>query len=131
MARRIQNPYETKKFKALQDKWYKKLESKGFEDIEDTRHADRPLKRWHGLDFKSKAKSPDVFLATQSYFQKASELLNTHTFDTMEQRRVWELHAEGLSTREIVRKLKEENIKASKTKIITIINQIASIAGIK
>lgn len=43
------NPNESSSFKKLQAKWYAKLKKDGFEDQEDERYPERPLKRHTGL----------------------------------------------------------------------------------
>lgn len=39
-------------FESLQDYWYNKLRAVGFQDIEDYKQADRPLKKWSGISIE-------------------------------------------------------------------------------
>ena len=90
--------------KALIDKWYDKLEAAGFEDIEE-RHSPREmLKRKHNHDFKKI--EPDMYEAKRFYFQEAADMLNWHKFRNARERKIWALHAEGLSVREVATKIK-------------------------
>lgn len=92
-------------FKALQDKWYDKLATKGFEDIEE-RHSPREmLKCWHNTWFQSRG-TPDQIAKQGLYYQMATDMLNTYEFADKLDRRIWELHANGASVREIAKIVK-------------------------
>ena len=49
----MSNPFNTKAFKALQEKWYKKAKDSGFEDAEDATNDNSPLKAWHDQYFRA------------------------------------------------------------------------------
>lgn len=83
----------SKKFKELKTKWYKKLEKSGFNDIEQ---ANGNLKDFHSFRFKSK-KIKNVFFETQRYYELASQLLHTYPFPDRTSKKIWKLHASGES----------------------------------
>ena len=96
--------YEKPSFKEAEAQWYKKLKDEGFQDIEDTSRDDRPLKVWDRSYF---LKLDDLsFAAKQSYYRQASNFLEQHDFKNEVQRRIWELHTEGISRRDIASKIK-------------------------
>jgi hypothetical protein len=97
-------PCNKKGFKELQRIWYEKIKEKGFEDIEDTKNPERPLKCWHSFKFKLK---PIVQTnAQKDFFEMASGLLHSFHFKTKHYRKIWRLFCEGQKEREIARKLK-------------------------
>lgn len=91
--------YNSKEFKELQAEWNKKLEQSGHKEIEDYDHPDVPLKRWDSL--KLKRWHPDVFLAKQTYYSKAQEMVDTFPFESELDKTVWHMHSEGYVAREI------------------------------
>ncbi len=97
--------FKTKKFKDLQAKWYKKLADKGFEDIEDNKYEEPKLKAYHYLRFKTL--EPDVHAARAKYYENCRGVLVNHRFKRALDRRIWELHTEGLSLREIETEIKQ------------------------
>ena len=88
-------------FKKLKDKWYKKLEQNGFEDIELS-HRDS-LIRWHHADFQY-FYSPESFRQKEYYFYLANQFLNQYQFESEVEKKIWQLHSEGMGCREIYRK---------------------------
>lgn len=110
--------------KKLQQHWYDRLKEDGFEDIEDTRHPKSPLKAWHS--YKWKHVSPDLIMAKQVYYDKAAELLNTYEFENHTHRIIWELHIDGLSTREIAAKILGFETTYKRAQVGNIVALIAS-----
>jgi hypothetical protein len=104
-----QSPFKTKKFKKLFDKWNKKLVESGHDEIEDFSLPEPPLKSWD--NFKFKKPSPEQFDAKQSYFQSARTLLEIYEFESEIHRKIWELHSEGFSIRQIVTKINKKKFK--------------------
>lgn len=96
------NPYNSKDFKKLQAVWEKKLEQSGFEDIEQ---ADGNLKTWHSEWYKYRS-GLEVDMGREEYYRHAGYFLYEYQFKNEMERRIWELHAEGLSIRNIVIALK-------------------------
>lgn len=111
--------------KKLQREWYKKLKDEdGFEDIEDTNHPGMPLKTWHSHKWKNTP--PEKFAATEIYYDKARELLNTYEFESPTHLKIWELHCDGLSKRKIEKVLSQEAESYKRESIGLIIQLIAS-----
>jgi hypothetical protein len=76
--------------------WYEKLRSTGFQDIEQT---DGNLKSWECHVWAKRSQS--TLDAKQQYFSRARELLEAYRFDNPTHKRIWELHCDGLSSRQI------------------------------
>lgn len=92
----------SKQFKDLQAKWYEKLAEEGFQEIENVRTGQ--LKQWsmHYVQCKrDKDFALNLIQETNQYFHSAQTVLNDYQFKTERERRIWELHCEGLSTRQI------------------------------
>lgn len=98
--------FKTTKFKQLRDKWYKKLEKIGFQDIEDNKYEEPKLKVYDYLKFKTIG--PDLHEAKAKYYANCRDVLNKNVFETKLHRRIWELHTDGLSLREIEKAIKNE-----------------------
>jgi hypothetical protein len=111
-----QSPFKTKKFLDLQDKWYNKLKKKGFNDIEDTTLPEPPLKSWD--NFRYKKVTPEEYEAKTKYYSNCRDILLTYRFSRALHKRIWELHSEGLSLREIEREIKDKYKKDTINKII-------------
>jgi len=90
-------------FKALQKKWYKKLEKSGFEDAE---RPDGNLK-WWASRFDRKWYNPTADAAKEAYYRFAGQFLHGHTFEDPMEREIWALHSEGVSMRNIVKTLRK------------------------
>ena len=106
-------PKPTKEFLALQKLWDKKLAASGFEDIEQ---RDGNLKTWASL-FTRGATADVTVEAKQEYFRAAGHFLHRHRFTAFE-KKVWALHAEGLSVRNVVISLKDNfGIKTYKRQV--------------
>lgn len=111
--------YEGAEFKKLQKKWYKKLEKSGFEEAEDVDSVEEFMLRWHDKDIKAKG-TWDQLVARAAYYQTAeAHALDGH-FDTALDKRIWTLHAQGLTVREIAQKVKT----ITKTPVHTVVLKI-------
>lgn len=99
----LSSQYKTKKFKKLKDEWYKKLEKDGFVDAED---GDL-LKEWQSAYFQIRHE-PEIFSIQQSYYYEASHFLNIFAFPSELEKKIWALHVEGKSYREIALMLKAD-----------------------
>lgn len=103
-------------FKHLEKLWYGKLKEEGFDDIECTHHSKRLLKEWD-FNFFRNTFNPLKYESTLSYYSQAREFLVHENililigvivpspFKSAIQRKVWELHCEGYSEREIAEKI--------------------------
>jgi len=100
----MSNPFKSAKFKKLQNEWYDKLEKSGFEDIEERNSHHEMLKRWHSFDFPKK--DQEKVEQQRQYFLDAAWFLTHFKGFKRFERRVWTLHTDGLSLREIAARLK-------------------------
>jgi hypothetical protein len=96
--------YETPEFMKLNEKWNKKLEKAGFEDIEEFNSPKELLKAWHNTRFAAKY-TLNMFDETREYYLAAANLLNTFTFKNHRDRKIWTMHSEGIPERHIAQKL--------------------------
>jgi len=99
---------KTKEFNKLQEKWYKKLKDKGFDDIET---SDGRLKKWASSHIKRQIleNGLDVTLslinAKTEYFRAAESFLYDHKFSSSYEKRIWKMHTEGKTIRGIAKVL--------------------------
>jgi hypothetical protein len=115
--------YNSKEFKKLQSKWYKKLADAGFEDIEQ---EDGNLKRWASSVFKSRY-DPTLFAAKEEYYRLAGQFLHDHVFDTRVEKMIWERHTAGISQEDIHLQLKARGIKIGHCRVTDIVMKLARI----
>ena len=94
------NLYNNEKFNRLKEKWYKKLEKSGFEDIEQD---DKTLKIWSSR-FANK-KSIYSWQAKATYYQMAVSFLEDYKFDSKKERMIWQYHSEGFGAKDTAEKL--------------------------
>src|SRR5882672_4335109 len=97
---------EAKKLKALQAEWYKKLKESGFVEIEDTKSG--ALKEWSGHYVQGKRDKDfarDLIREVDTYFHSARSLLHGFSFGCSRDKRIWNLHCNGLSTRQIASRI--------------------------
>ncbi len=111
------NP-KSKEYKALQATWDAKLKKSGFVDIEQ---RDGNLKRWDG-DKIPRRLSNLKFQVQAEFYRSAGMFLHEHTFVTSSEKNVWALFAEGLTVRDISKKLKK-----SKWNIHTTIQRLTKV----
>ncbi len=122
MQRNPQEPslsqFNSKSFKKLKREWYDKLKASGFEELEtegeenDKAESVPFMKHWTCTKFR--AANKELYQAKIDYFSHATEILNTHDFESDLEKEVWELHTEGFSYREIGIKLKDKKINKDK-----------------
>jgi hypothetical protein len=108
--------------KTLQNKWNKLLKKSGFEDIEDSNGL---LKEWSRKLFQVKGKYIENLTkqgAKEEYYRLAGHFLYDYKGFEPTSRYIWELHANGMSMREIVQKIK----RPSKSTIGTIIKNLSN-----
>ncbi len=91
-------------FQALQAEWDKKLEESGFDDKEQ---RDGRLKSW---SLKYKNSDPSMCQAKQEYYRAAGHFLHEYEFEYPVERRIWELHSQGVSRPPIVQILRDEGL---------------------
>ena len=110
--------HKTPAFKKLNEKWKKKLEKSGFDDIEqDEEH----LKLLHSTQFYRARANEQAggIQAKMDYYHLTTQFLNEYSFETAQDKRIWEEHDKGLKVPEIVKelKIKTSTVKATVTKL--------------
>jgi hypothetical protein len=118
--------FNTKEFKSLKSKWYKKLAKSGFEDIEGNEeyfNASDTFTR-HSSRYRD---SVQRFEAKQEYYRLAGHFLYDHKFSSTLEKMIWQLHSEGLSIREITKKLQDRNVATHKNKVHETLQQLKTI----
>lgn len=120
------NRDQSSDFKKLQNEWYQKLKDDGFEDIEDTRSPQRYLKTWHASYFQCRY-TEDLFQIKEEYYRRRRTFLHEYPFKNKNHERIWQLHSDAISMREIASILKEEGMKMNKDQINQIIFQYQKI----
>lgn len=113
----------TKEFLKLQAEWDKKLKDSGFNDAEQ---RDGNLKTWSSL-FTRQTTADISMEAKQEYYRAAGHFLYSHQFTAFE-RKIWELHVEGISIRDIVITLKScSNIDTYKRQVHETVQRLAKL----
>jgi hypothetical protein len=93
--------YKTKMFQKLNAEWANRLAKSGFRDIDpNDNESITPQK------FRDPGRQ--TLVGTRGYSDLCQHVLKEHTFKTELHRRVFELHSEGKSRREIVLIVKRE-----------------------
>lgn len=88
--------YGTAEFQRLQAEWRKRLKASGFMDLEDDRGVLREDRSSHGdLRVLSTEDSP----VRAAYFVLVGRWHHVRVWSSRMQRRLWELHAEGVGIR--------------------------------
>jgi hypothetical protein len=114
--------HKSKKFKALQKVWYDKLKKDGFSDIEQ---EDGKLKAWSS-SFTALAKNTVLREAKTEYYRLVGQFLYDHEFDNALEKYVWELHAEAMGSRGIVKKLRSMGAKVTDKMVLKTIRRLVA-----
>ena len=93
---------QTGEFKALQDKWYEKLKRNGFKDIEQGEEYGRMLLPFNSERF---ATNKEYNRDKEQYYRLAGQFLHSYKFKNHTEMRIWELHSQGVSVRNIAKKM--------------------------
>ena len=123
-------PRQTKDFTKLQKVWYKRLKQAGFTDIEydaDTLinySSSKLAMRLNGASRDTKIKLDAL---TEEYYRMAGHFIYDHTFKNEIELDIWTLHAEGLSFRDIAKRVTTKHYRANKDKINIIIKELAAL----
>lgn len=100
----------SKEFKEVETAWYKKLKEAGFDDIENQETHD--LKKYsNNLFFKHSSRDVGVvhkFVYVRRYFELAAQFVGSPEYlacisKNPKYARVWEMHADGRTYREIAK----------------------------
>lgn len=100
-------------FKKLKAKWYRKLKKSGFEDIEDIDSPKEFLIKWHSKCFQSH-NTPEEFKERVKYFEQRTYFATAYTFSSPLEERVWCLHSDGYTYREIAKMTDSNKDKVNK-----------------
>jgi hypothetical protein len=112
---------EKKRFQKLKKTWYDKIAKDGFTDIEN---IDGSLKtEVHPRTFAAVMKTKQ---STLDYYEGATRFLNTHFFSSSENRKIWEMHCEGMGAVRISKKL-----HIPKSRVHNILFEYKHLAGIE
>ena len=114
-------PSKVKNFKSLRDEWYQILKEDGFNDIEQT---DGLLKFWTNTRFRV-VHNVELYESKKKYFELAGQYCHDGIFKSEINRKIWQLHSEGLSIREIADKIKETSKNYKKSKVHKVVNETA------
>lgn len=94
------SPFKGPDFKRLQREYYAKLKAEGFADIENE-HG-QLIDHQSAADFSQRANFKSGYMEiTRDYFTWASSMVSLGQFVTRLDHHIWELHAEGKSSRDI------------------------------
>lgn len=109
--------------KQLKAHWYQKLKEEGFKDAETPNGylKDHPVERLK-RDY-----TPEKFNEKQNYFRLAAQFYHDHTFDSFHEQKVWQLHAEGLSLREMATQLRTKENHINKDGLQKIVSKFSRI----
>jgi hypothetical protein len=101
--------FQKDEFKRLNKEWKKRLKKSGFVDIEftfdngDTASLTKPA-----IGVCGEQPSYDRYVAKTEYYSAAGKFLYDFKFEVAIEKTIWELHAGGMSYREIVVAVKGE-----------------------
>ena len=122
--------YKTQEFLELKKEWYAHLKNLGFEDIEeDYKDSSKTcLKRWDSFYFTAKSHGShtiDLFQSKRDYYYYAYQFLNEAEFETETQKKIWELHAQAISIRDISKYMLENfTLKISRDRVWKILKPL-------
>jgi hypothetical protein len=112
---------DKKNLKQLTRKWYKKLKDSGFDDIEEPSKSGYPTLKFWGSDALRQRNSGQLRMeSVQRYYELAGQFFWDANFDTSAEKRIWKMHADGVSGYEIASKL-----KMSKSVVYRVIDKLA------
>jgi hypothetical protein len=108
------NPFNTKEFKDLKSKWYKRLKDAGFDDIErqDLEGENGSILKTAAMENIKRSYTVDQFKIKEEYYRLAGQFLNSNKFRSEIDRQIWAMHCEGISIRNIIKALKEKKLTA-------------------
>lgn len=108
---------------SVQKEWYRKLRKETeFKEIESVSYEDRPLKGW-SVNIFGTLTSIEV-QAIKDKYDRAIEFLNKHCFENETIKRIWALHSEGMSLREIEEEIKDTDAPYKKSQVQDIIKNL-------
>ncbi len=110
-------------FKKLQGVWYRKLAETGFVDLEK---GDKFRSQgWMAGRFQFEyTASPTKWNTKEEYYRLCGVFLHANVFQGHHQRRVWELHTEGMSDLKIAKRLSSPQRKLTRLYIWHMLNKL-------
>lgn len=90
---------------ALKAKWYSKLNDSGFDDIEKENEDISNRGSLSDIALLKDFQTLDVFEAKRHYYAWASSMLIVGIFKDRRDKKIWQLHIEGISRRKIAPKV--------------------------
>lgn len=107
-------------FKKLKAEWYRKLEKSGFEDAENR----LGLKKYHSFGWLVMPERDVKRELATEYFRRAAQFAHSHKFDSETEKRIWQLHSEGTTFRDIIKLLRKEHIRVGNVVLGRVIKKI-------
>lgn len=94
-------------FRRLKKKWDQILQESGFRDIERYYADGRPYPTIYKHDFGAGNRKidPVKYEEVSEYYRLARQFLHDYSFESPKEKKIWELHSDGLSYRKIIRNL--------------------------
>ena len=124
MQKKQRQQMKKQELKKLRDEWDIILKEAGFDDIENRKREDSPLKQYHAYYFQARY-TPETFVETKLYYQQCKEFANVYKFENEQDKQIWDLYADGLSLRDMETWFKTNKVKyKSKDTLGNKINQI-------
>lgn len=120
----------SKDLKKLQKVWYKKLKKSGFEDIEKDENT---LKHWATRVFKESSngsyynEKEVYYKSREEYYRMAGRFLWDFTFDNKLEHKIWSLHSEGMSIRDIGALIRKTDKKVYDFKVQMILKKLSTL----
>lgn len=92
--------WESQKFKAMQEAWYKRLESEGFQDAEELKNGQLILKQSAAHPYRW-AKTEGERQCKEDYYRAIADCAQRSSFSSLTDRLIMTWHAEGKSQKAI------------------------------
>ena len=124
----MSSPFKTKEFKELEQKWYSKLASKGFKDLErrDKSGREEGRLKTDPLENIPHFYNVEQFQIKEEYYRMAGQFLHEYKFKTSIERTIWGMHTQGVSVRNIVKNLQAKGHTAYKDLVHGAIKRLAA-----
>ena len=124
----MSSPFKTREFKKLNKLWYGKLKKEGFQDIErqDKIGAREGRLINSSLPHIIENYTVDQFEVKREYYRMAGQFLHEYKFKTALERIIWDMHTQGISVRNIVKKLQSKGHTAYKDLVHGAIKRLAA-----
>jgi|ERR1700677_914761 len=120
---------QLKNLKKLQAIWAKKLKDSGFKDIEN---KDGRLERESAMPVVYQTNFGHEgaivkFEATREYYALAGQFYHDYKFSSDIEKKIWFLHSQGVTARNIVKLVRTKTYKANKDPLSALIRRLAAV----